>query len=142
MKVLIAIDGSEPALHAVNYVGKLLGLMPLTPSFITLLSVHDDTGLRHAKAFVGQTTVADYLQELSEKELEPARKLVETFGIQHDTAMRTGHVAQEIVDCAHEGEYDLVVLGAKGRSALADMLIGSVAQRVLATAKAPVLLVK
>ena len=142
MKVLIAIDGSEPALHAVKYVGKLLGLMPLTPSFITLLSVHDDSGLRHAKAFVGQTTVADYLQDLSAKELEPARKLVETFGTEHDTVMRTGHVAQEIVECANVGEYDLVVLGAKGRSALADILIGSVAQQVLATAKAPVLLVK
>ena len=40
------------------------------------------------------------------------------------------------------GKYDMIVLGSKGRSALADMLLGSVAQRVLTQAKQPVVLVK
>ncbi|AMM23508.1 universal stress protein [Variovorax sp. PAMC 28711] len=34
------------------------------------------------------------------------------------------------------------MLGAKGRGAFADLLMGSVAQRVLATARQPVVLVK
>jgi nucleotide-binding universal stress UspA family protein len=51
-------------------------------------------------------------------------------------------VAQEIVDQADQGKFDLIVMGHKGRSALRDLLIGSVAQRVLAMAKTPVLLVK
>jgi nucleotide-binding universal stress UspA family protein len=56
--------------------------------------------------------------------------------------IRTGHVAQEIVACANDGKFDLIVMGSKGRSAFADLLLGSVAQRVLATAKQPVVLVK
>lgn len=36
----------------------------------------------------------------------------------------------------------MIVLGSKGRSAIADLLLGSVAQRVLATAKQPVVVVK
>ena len=142
MKILVATDGSRPALRAVRYAAKLVGQLLSASSSITLVSVHDDVGLRHAKAFVGRDAVADYLRELSEKELKPARKLLASAGVRHDMEVRIGHVAQEIVDCAKSGRFDLIVLGAKGRSAFADLLLGSVAQRVLATAKTPVLLVK
>ena len=56
--------------------------------------------------------------------------------------VRTGHVAGRIVALAKSGKYALLILGAKGRSAVADLLLGSVAQRVLATVPIPVLLVK
>lgn len=142
MKILVATDGSKPALHAVKHAVKLVQQLSATSNSITLISVHDDAGLRHAKAFVGRDAVADYLRELSEKELQPARKLLDAAGIKHDMEVRTGHVAQEIVDCARSGKFDLIVLGAKGRGAIADLLLGSVAQRVLATAQVPVLLVR
>jgi len=144
MKVLVATDGSKAALHAVKYASDLAGQFGPDPkkNSITLISVHDDTGLRHAKAFVGKAKVADYLRELSDKELKPARKLLDAAGFKHDMIIRTGNVAQEIVDVAKAGKFDLIVLGSKGRSAMADLLLGSVAQRVLATAKQPVVLVK
>ena len=142
MKILVATDGSTTALHAVKYAVELVKLLSSAPNSITLISVHDDAGLNHAKAFVGSEVVADYLRELSEKELKPARELLDSAGVRHDMEVRTGHVAQEIVDCAKAGKFDLIALGAKGRSAIADLLLGSVAQRVLATAEMPVLLVK
>ena len=142
MKILVATDGSRPALHAVKYAVKLLQSLSSTTNAITLISVHDDVGLRHARTFVGKGAVANYLQELSEKELKPARRMLDSVGIKHDTEVRTGHVAQEIVRCAEAGKFDLIALGAKGRGAIADLLLGSVAQRVLATATMPVVLVK
>lgn len=142
MKILVATDGSKPALNAVKYAINLVRQLSSTSNAITLISVHDDAGLRHAKAFVGREVVADYLRELSEKELKPACKLLDAAGIKHDMEVRTGHVAKEIVSLAKSGKYDLLVLGAKGRSAAADLLLGSVAQRVLAIAQTPVLLVK
>ena len=142
MKILVAVDGSKNSLRAVKYAARLAHLMRTASNKITLISVHDDTGLRHAKAFVGSAEVADYLRELSDKELKPARKLLDADGIGHDMEIRTGHVAQEIVACANKGKFDMIVVGSKGRSAVADLLIGSVAQRVLATAKQPVVVVK
>lgn len=142
MKILVATDGSKPALRALKYASNLVRQLSSTSSSITLISVHDDAGLRHAMAFVGREAVADYLRELSEKELRPARKLLDAAGIKHDMEVRTGHVAQEIVQCAKVGKFDLIVLGAKGRSAIADLLLGSVSQRVLATADTPVLLIR
>ena len=142
MKILAAIDGSKPALNAVKSAINLVRQLSSTSNSITLISVHDDVGLRHAKAFVGREVVADYLRELSEKELKRAHKLLAAAGIKHDLEVRTGHVAKEIASLAESGKYDLLVLGAKGRNAVADLLLGSVAQRVLATAQTPVLLVK
>jgi len=142
MKILVAVDGSKNSLRAVKYAAKLAHLLRTASNKITLISVHDDTGLRHARAFVGKAEVADYLRELSEKELKPARKLLKDDGISYDMEIRTGHVAQEIVDCANTGGFDMIVLGSKGRGALADLLLGSVAQRVHANTKQPVVIVK
>jgi nucleotide-binding universal stress UspA family protein len=142
MKMLVATDGSRHALHAVKYAARLSRLLRSASNIITLISVHDDTGLRSAKSFVGSAKVADYLREMSEKELKPARRLLDAAGVRHDIVIRTGHVAREIIACANAGKYDMIVMGAKGRSAIADLLLGSVAQRVLATAKQPVVLVK
>lgn len=143
MKILVATDGSSAALHAVEYAADLFGKLAPSPLHaITLVSVHDDTALHHAKSLLGADAVANYLRDLSESELEPARQVLDTAGIRHDMEIRCGHVSQEIVECANSGRFDVIVLGAKGRGALKDILLGSVAQRVLAMADIPVVLVK
>jgi nucleotide-binding universal stress UspA family protein len=142
MKILVAIDGTAASQHAVKYAAQLIKALSSTANAITLISVHDDIGLRHAKTFVGKDTIADYLRELSEKDLKAAQKYLDKVGVKHDMEVRTGHVAQEIVQCAKKGKFDLIAMGAKGRGAMSDLLLGSVAQRVLAMAEIPVVLVK
>ena len=141
MKMLVATDGSKNALHAVKYAIQLLGRMSEGGS-ITLISVHDDVALRHARRFVGKDAVADYLRELSEQDLADSRKALDKAGVSHDMIIRTGHVATEIVEAAERGKFDLLVMGSKGRSALKDLLIGSVAKRVAEISRVPVLLVR
>ena len=141
MKILVATDGSKHSLNAVKYAAKLSSNLR-SKDVITLINVHDDTPFRHASQFVGKGEVDDYLREQSEKELQEAREVLDTAGIKHNQAIIIGHVSEEIVKFANTGKFDLIVMGSKGRSSIADLLIGSVAQRVLATAKQPVLLVK
>ncbi len=140
MKILVAVDGSKSSLNAVKYAVKLASNFR-TEDRITLINVHDDQGLRHAHQFVGKEGIADYLRELSDKELKPALAVLAKAGIKHDSIIQTGHVA-EVISSAADKKFDLVILGSKGRSGLVDMLVGSVAQRVMATCKKPVLLVK
>lgn len=139
MKLLVATDGSKNALRAVRHAADLLGKMS-EPGSITLISVHDDTALRHARRFVGKQAIEEYLNELSQQDLADARKMLDEAGVTYDTLVRTGHVASEIADAGKD--FDLIVLGSKGRSALTDMVIGSVAKRVIELAKTPVLLVR
>lgn len=85
MKFLVATDGCAPALRAVKYAAKLIALMNSPEHKVTLVSVHDDAGLRHARTFVGGDVVQDYLRELSEKELRPAQKVLDAASVWHDT---------------------------------------------------------
>jgi universal stress protein A len=56
--------------------------------------------------------------------------------------VETGVPARVIVDTAKRSRADLIVLGTHGRTGLAHMLIGSVAEKVVRTASCPVLAVR
>ena len=140
MKILVATDGSKNALRAVKFAVKLDQLLKERGT-ITLISVHEDAALRHAQRFVGRKAVEDYLRDLSEADLAPARRVLDKAKVRHDMVIRTGHVAGEIAATADAGKFDMIVLGCKGRSALKDLLIGSVAHRVSELAKTPVTLI-
>ncbi len=141
MKILVATDGSKNALRAVKFAARLTEDLK-SDSIITLISVHDDIALRHAERFVGKQAVTEYLRDLSEQDLAESRKALDKAGVRHDMVIRTGNLGAEIAAAAHEGKFDLIVLGSKGRSAIKNLLMGSVAQRVMELAKTPVLMVK
>ena len=141
MKILVAVDGSKSSLNAVKYAAKL-AIALRTKDRITLVSVHDDHGLRHAKQFVGKSEIDDYLRAVSDEDLKAARKFLNKEGLEHDAIIKQGYVSDEIVKTANSGKFDMVVIGSKGRSGLADFLLGSVTQKVVTAAKPPVVVVK
>jgi nucleotide-binding universal stress UspA family protein len=57
------------------------------------------------------------------------------------TEIVTGLAASSIVDYARERQIDLIVMGTHGRTGVAHLLLGSVAERVVRTADCPVLTV-
>jgi nucleotide-binding universal stress UspA family protein len=140
MHILLPTDGSDAALNALKHAADLASRMS-QPCQLTLLVVHDDSGLRLVKNFVGKTEVNSYLQEMADKELSRSLKWAEKAGITPKTIFKTGHVSETILSVIEKLHPDLVVMGSKGRSGLADMLIGSVAQRVSAKSPVPVMLV-
>lgn len=141
MKILLPIDGSKSALNAAKYVAKLSKELR-SKCAVTLISVHDDVGLGHVKQFVATNVINDYLSEVSEKELKSAQKALDTAGVKHNTAIKRGNVAGEIIALANKEKFDLIVMGSKGRTGIVDALMGSIAQKVSNAAKQPVLLVK
>jgi nucleotide-binding universal stress UspA family protein len=59
-----------------------------------------------------------------------------------DGKLLQGTIAHEIVTCAKQGNFDLIVIGTHGRSGLGHLLLGSIAEKVLRTAPCPVLTVR
>lgn len=57
-------------------------------------------------------------------------------------ALRVGPPAEEIVRYADACDVDLIIMGTHGRSGIAHVLMGSVAEHVVRTAPCPVLLVR
>ena len=61
---------------------------------------------------------------------------------QVSTAKSVGEPASEIVAAAEDGKYDAIVVGTHGRTGLAHVLLGSVAERVVRRAPMPVVTVR
>lgn len=80
------------------------------------------------------------MQMQSEAEAELSR-MTERSGIQHSGKVLHGNPAETICDCAEEGGYDLVVMGARGLSYIQGILIGSTTESVLRSSPCPVLIV-
>ena len=63
-------------------------------------------------------------------------------GVRASTLVITGDPAREIVRAARSARADLLVIGTHGRTGFSRLFLGSVAQRLVATAPCPVLTVR
>jgi nucleotide-binding universal stress UspA family protein len=137
--VLIAIDGSESALKAVNTV--IAGeLFPATTE-ITLIHVHLPIPSPRAVSWVGSEVVNKYYDDEAEAALASARAALTAAGRKFDVIKRVGDPGHEIAKTAADG-FKLVVMGTHGRTALGNLLMGSVATRAIAESRVPIMLVR
>lgn len=141
MKLLVAIDGSSNSMRALQFAIDLARKTSV-PSELVLVNAHDDIALRGASQFVGKDAVDGYLDDLARTELKDALALAADSKVPFTSRMLRGQIAQAIAEEAKAAGCDMIVLGSKGRTALKDLLIGSVAQRVAAISDVPVALIK
>jgi len=76
----------------------------------------------------------------ADRHLTSARETLEAHGEQPTSALERGDPAETIARVASEGDYDLIAMATHGRSGIARMIRGSVAERVLRHAEVPVYL--
>jgi nucleotide-binding universal stress UspA family protein len=74
--------------------------------------------------------------------LDRAEAEVKGSGVRYTREVLEGPVGRTIAEHAERLGCDAIVMGRHGESALADMLMGSVAQKVLHASRLPVLLVR
>jgi len=142
MKILLAVDGSKNSLDAVKCVIEHGDWYQGTPE-VELLYVHLPLPkLPSMGKVVSHAQIDRYYREEGEAALAQAEKLLERAGVRHRTALLVGKPAETIVKHARAARADLIVVGNQGRGAVGNLLIGSVASRVLQLADLPVMLVK
>lgn len=141
MKILVPVDGSKYSLKAVKYAAELAtGLR--SKSSIVVINVHDDSILYQMGSYVDPTEIETYLIQTSQRELKGAQKILSQYKIPHSFIIEIGYVAETILQIANKEKCEMIIMGSKGRSGIADVLLGSVSQRVSSRAKQPVLLIK
>jgi len=141
MKILVAIDGSSHADATLEALVKRLAWFRDKPA-ITLLYVHLPLPQGAAASWVGKSTVQRYYDDECEQALAGARKFLEAQGVAHEAKTKVGDPAQEIVSFATAEGFDLIAMGTHGHTALANLVMGSVATKVLASCRVPVLIFK
>ena len=142
MKILLAVDGSKSSLDAVKLVIDHAGWYRGRPE-IELLNVHPALPkLPRMSLAVSRKQVQRYYREEGEAALDGARKLLDAAAVAYRTTLLVGNPANAIVKHAKAGRFDLIVVGNAGRSGVGNLLIGSVASKVLHLSEIPVMLVR
>jgi nucleotide-binding universal stress UspA family protein len=139
LKVLLPVDGSA-------YTKRMLGWVAahdelFTPSTeYTVLTVVPE--LPHHPRFFGLGDLKPVYASLAEDVLQPVRAFAAQNKWHVNFEHRIGPAAEMIATEAGKQEFDLVILGSHGHSALANLALGSVATGVLARCKTPALLIR
>jgi nucleotide-binding universal stress UspA family protein len=137
-RVLIPVDGSENSLRAVKL---LIGKLPLykKPPDLHLLNVqHPFPGTIRG---VGHEAEQFHHDE-GTKALAKARKALDAAGIKYVYHIGIGDIGEVIAHFVREQKIEQVVMSTRGMGSVANMLLGSVANKVLHLVDVPVLLVK
>ena len=129
MKILLAVDGSEHAWAAVT----LLRNLPINTgrqlgSQVTVMGV------------LAPRNASD--QAALQSVLERVCSVLQEAGLSAVPGLRIGHPAETLVEFADHYQPDLIVIGAKGRRAALDILLGGVAQQVIEYTRWPVIVVR
>jgi nucleotide-binding universal stress UspA family protein len=77
-----------------------------------------------------------------EKILSEGRKKAYAEGVPFETQLKEGHVVEGIVKATRNGNFDLIVMGARGLSKLKELFLGSVSHGLILHAPCAVLIVK
>ncbi|MBV7486003.1 universal stress protein [Bordetella sp. BOR01] len=139
-KILVPIDGSECATRALQAAIAMAGQQ--SEAELHLLNVPLPILSGHARMFLDKQEIQDYYNEEGTKALADARKIAEQSGVPFVTAVQPGQSAQTIAAYARAQQCAHIVMGTRGLSALPGILLGSVANKVIALAEVPVTLVK
>jgi len=142
-KVLVATDFSEPSDTALEYARELARTFGAQ---LTVTHVVDNVLTRVAgiDGFVfSDSALQQALEAAGQRQLDAVVCGEDRTQLHADAIVLTSNSpATAIVEYAARYEIDLIVMGTHGRGAVAHLLMGSVAERVVRTAPCPVLTVR
>jgi len=139
-RILVPVDFSE---HAEAVVDWAAHLAEEHGSQIVLLHVyHLPVEFRQVE---GAYLPADFwtsMKDAAKEELSQYGERLRERGLDVKEVTREGYPATAIEEEIEEINADLVIIGSRGRTGLAHLLLGSIAERVVQKARCPVLTVK
>ncbi len=137
MKVLVATDGSE---HSMKAVQRALELAEKQGAQVTLMSV----AYYVADYLEGMPpNIQDKLEDEARAALKKAKALFDAKNLPVETVLEAGLVpANLIIAKAQDGKFDRIVIGSTGQNALERILMGSTAAKVVAHAPCEVTVVR
>ena len=142
-KILVAIDGSDPSLHALEIATQIA----LThDSELTILTVAP-----YPPAMITEDQMPNYLPQYQDDLRESYKQMLSNTNKKlkekHPTLktvpiVMEGKPAKTITEASRARESDLIVIGSRGTSGIIDWMLGTVSTQIANTCTAPVLIVK
>lgn len=140
MKILLPVDGSELSLEAVRFAVRLAGAG--LHAEVVLANVQEPANLYELIVAHNPEVIDRVSTEAGTHLLHGARELLLAAQLEFEVEIGKGDPAHTIIDIAERFSCDLIVMGARGNSALRSALMGSVSNEVLHASTIPVVIVK
>jgi len=146
-KILVPTDFSENAHVALE---RALDLRQRFGATVTLFHAFQ-VPISYPNGYVFTIDIVNAIEENARTQMEKVRELAQGRAAELaggasvppiSAKVELGAPATAILEEAKRGAYDLVVMGTQGRTGLAHLFIGSVAERVVRAAPCPVLTVR
>ncbi len=136
-KILVPLDGSKNSLRGLE-----MGITLARNCGATITGVYSIYAPPHSE-FKGVGSVEKALNIQVKKFMEDAKTLAAQNGIVFHEKIMRGEIGYNIIKIAQgKDNFDLIVIGSRGRSATKEMFFGSVSNYVIHTSKIPVVIVK
>lgn len=139
-RILCTVDLSEHSKIVAEYASMLAKTMDAQVDVLYVAP----TLSQYVGFHVPPSSIENFVGEI----VEGAEKSMETFvaenfqGLKATGKVVTGYAAEEIILYANTMQVDLIIMGTHGRKGLDRVLFGSVAEKVVKTAKQPVLTIR
>lgn len=140
MKILVAVDGSKFTKRMLAYLAAHDEWLGPKHSY-TVLTVASPLPARAAKV-LDRKVINEHYAEEGEKVFKPIRTFLSKQGVEAEFVSKVGEPAEVIAKAAEAGRYGLLMMGSHGHGFLGGLVLGSVASKVLASCKVPLLLVR
>ncbi|GAQ93875.1 nucleotide-binding universal stress protein, UspA family [Thermodesulfovibrio aggregans] len=135
-RILACIDGSDESFHTFEEAVRFAKERDITVFALTVApSYHGDLSL------VGIGVSIEEISKPYKETLSKAKDIAEKHQVLVKTLYEEGEPFEKIIDVSEEISSDLIVMGKKGISALQQVLMGSVTERVIGYSNTDVLVV-
>ena len=139
-RILIPVDGSPSADHAVAHVIAMFKLD--ADAEVHLLHVQPPLMPRDVPEIAKPGLIERVRFDESERASASAKRLLEKAGVRYRARTATGEPAQEIALYADVHDCSEIVMGTRGMGPIKNLVLGSVAMKVLHLVHVPVILAK
>jgi nucleotide-binding universal stress UspA family protein len=140
MNILLAADGSACTRRMLAYVAAHDEWLGARHHYVVLTAVPRIPP--RARSFLAAEVVQDFYRDEAERVFKPIRSFFQRRGIDATFVSKPGPAADIIVQQAKRGRFDLLMMGSHGHGSVSNVVMGSVATKVVAGCRLPVLLVR
>lgn len=136
-RLLVPLDGSHLAESVIPAVNFLQQKLAVSVSLVHIVEKNAPTEIHGQHHLANEEEAETYLKEIAQKSFPTSAKV--NF---HVHTAEIENVAKSITDHVEELDSDLIVMCTHGRGGMHDLLVGSIAQQVIALGATPVFLMK
>ena len=142
-RILVPVDFSSHSDRALRYATRLAARLGASVELLHVVDNPFASGAWTSEIYVPSLPqMLESLLSEAIKRLTAMKSVVASQGVDVETNVLTGQPAHTIVEHAHGGGFDLIVMGTHGRTGFSHAFVGSVAERVVRRAPCPVLTVR